>query len=195
MNSSFDFMNWWSHLDWSLHAFLILGILSLVALAFQAILSLMVGHDGDIGHDVAGGHDTGSAVFSIKGITAAFFGFSWTGVIVLINGGPVWAATLAGIVVGLAFCFGYLAAMRALLHLQSDGTFKIESTIGLVATVYTAIPPKGVGNGVVTIKTPTRLAQLKAYNTGVTALVCGQDVKITALHGAGVAVEPLQHPL
>jgi hypothetical protein len=96
-----------------------------------------------------------------------------------------------GVIVGLLFCFGYLAAMRSLLHLQSDGTFKIESAIGLVATVYVAIPPRGGGSGLVTLKTPTRLAQLKAYNTGLHALASGQDVKITALYGAGVAVEPL----
>ena len=181
-------MDWWNRLDWSLHIFLVLGILSLVALVMQAILSLAFGHHGDLGD----AHDTGSAVFSIKGITATFFGFSWTGVIMIINGFPVWAASLTGVVIGLALCFGYLAAMRALLHLQSDGTFKIESTIGHVATVYIAIPPKGGGYGAVTIKTPTRLAQLKAYNTGVTTLTSGQDVKITALHGAGVAVEPLR---
>lgn len=187
MTSSFELADWWAHLDWELHVFLVLGILSLVALVLQAILAMVFGHDGDL----AGGHDTGSSTFSIKGITAAFFGFSWTGVIMTINGAPVWAACLAGVVVGLAFCFGYLAAMRALLHLQSDGTFKIESTIGHVATVYIAIPPKGGGYGAITIKTPTRLAQLKAYNTGVSTLASGQDVKITALHGAGVAVEPL----
>jgi hypothetical protein len=187
MTSPFEFMNWWNHLDWSLHAFLVLGILSLVALVFQALLSLTFGHDGDVG-----GHDAGSAVFSLKGITATFFGFSWTGVVMLINGFPVWAASVVGILVGLALCFGYLAAMRSLLHLQSDGTFKIESTIGLVATVYIAVPPKNAGYGAITIKTPTRLAQLKAYNTGFTPLACGQDVKITALYGAGVAVEPLR---
>ena len=187
MSSPFEFADWWSHLGWALHAFLVLGILSLVALVFQALLSLTMGHDGD----VSGGHDAGSAVFSLKGITATFFGFSWTGVVMLINGFPVWAASLVGVVVGLALCFGYLAAMRSLLHLQSDGTFKMESTVGLVATVYIAIPPKGGGYGAITIKTPTRLAQIKAYNTGVTALASGQDVKITALHGAGVAVEPL----
>jgi hypothetical protein len=187
MTSSFEMANWWDHLDGELHVFLILGILSLVALFLQAILSMVVGHDGDIPTD----HDSGSAVFSIKGVTAAFFGFSWTGVVMIINGAPMWAACLVGVVVGLAFCFGYLAAMRALLHLQSDGTFKMESTIGHVATVYIAIPPKGGGYGAITIKTPTRLAQLKAYNTGQTPLASGQDVKITALHGAGVAVEPL----
>ena len=188
MTSSFEFADWWGRLDWELHVFLVLGILSLVALVLQGFLTLVFGHDHDIG---GAGHDTGSATFSLKGATAAFFGFSWTGVVMIINGAPVWAACLVGVIVGLLFCFGYLAAMRSLLHLQSDGTFKIESTIGLVATVYTAIPPKGAGFGLITIKTPTRLAQLKAYNTGVTALACGQDVKITALHGAGVAIEPL----
>lgn len=187
MNSSLGWADWWGRLDWELHVFLVLGILSLVALILQAVLAMTVGHHGDLGD----GHDTGSATFSIKGATAAFFGFSWTGVVMIINGAPMWAACLVGVIVGLLFCFGYLAAMRSLLHLQSDGTFKIESAIGLVATVYVAIPPRGDGSGLVTLKTPTRLAQLKAYNTSLHPLASGQDVKITALHGAGVAVEPL----
>ena len=188
MTSPFSFMDWWDRLDWPLHAFLVLGILSLVALVLQAFLTLAFGHDADT---VDAGHDTGSAVFSLKGITATFFGFSWTGVVMIMNGFPVWAASITGVFVGLGLCFCYLAAMRSLLHLQSDGTFKKESTIGLVATVYIAVPPKGAGSGTITVKTPTRLAQLKAYNTGTTALAVGQDVKVTALHGAGVAVESL----
>ena len=188
MNSSLGWADWWGRLDWELHVFLVLGILSLVALVLQAVLGMTVGHDGDIG---GADHDTGSTTFSLKGATAAFFGFSWTGVVMIINGAPVWAACLLGVVVGLLFCFGYLAAMRSLLHLQSDGTFKIESTIGQIATVYVAVPPRGDGSAVVTIKTATRLAQVKAYNTGLHKLPSGQDVKITGLHGAGVAVEPL----
>jgi hypothetical protein len=187
MTAPFEFSDWWGRMDWVLHAFLILGFLSLIALVMEAVVSLVFGHHGDFGGD----HDTASAVFSIKGMTATFFGFSWTGVVMIVNGFPVWLACLAGVAVGLALCFGYLAAMRALLNFQSDGTFKVESTIGLVATVYIAIPSRGAGYGAITIKTPTRLAQLKAYNTGLTPLNCGQDVRITALHGAGVAVEPV----
>ena len=174
-------------MDWVLHLFLILGILSLIALVMEAVISLMFGHHTDVGGD----HESASAVFSIKGMTATFFGFSWTGVVMIINGFPVWAACAAGVVVGLAMCFAYLGAMRAILHLQSDGTFKVESTIGLIGTVYIAIPSRGAGYGAVTIKTPTRLAQLKAYNTGLRPLACGQDVRITAIQGAGVAVEPV----
>src|ERR1700733_12303042 len=98
MTSSFEFADWWGHLDWQLHVFLVLGILSLVALILQGFMTLVFGHDHDIG---GGDHDTGSATFSLKGATAAFFGFSWAGVVMIINGAPVWAACLVGVIVGL----------------------------------------------------------------------------------------------
>ena len=190
MISPFNLADWWFHNSWELQTFLVMGILSMVALVLQAILTMTFGHDGDIGgidHDSGGG----SVIFSIKGMTAAFFGFSWTGAIVLLNGGPIWLAVVLGVIAGLLLCTGYLAGMRAINRLQSDGTFKLETTIGGVGTIYVAVPPKDAGSGLVIAKTKTRNVELKAYNTTLIPLEAGRDVKIVAVYGAGVSVEPL----
>lgn len=77
-----DFLNnWWENLNFELQIFYAIAIISLVALFFQIVLSLFFGmeHGADM-PDVAD-HDSGMGIFTVRGVTAFFTGFGWTGVV------------------------------------------------------------------------------------------------------------------
>ena len=77
-----DFLNiWWENLNFELQIFYGIAIVSLVALFFQVIMSVVFGmeHGADV-PDVAN-HDSGMGIFSVRGVTAFFTGFGWTGVV------------------------------------------------------------------------------------------------------------------
>ncbi|MDR1190747.1 MAG: hypothetical protein LBK60_03660 [Verrucomicrobiales bacterium] len=187
---------WWDGLDWSAQIFYGVGLLALFAVFIQVALTLFGVGDGDEaggGWDADGdaaGHSTGSFL-SFRGLTAQALGFGWGGAIGLKLGlTPLWAAA-AGIVAGLALGFLFLWMMRQLARLQSDGTFKLESAVGGVGTVYLTVPPQGEGTGEVVVKAAGRAVHCKAYNDAPTVIKSGDEVNIKALQGTGVLVTPL----
>lgn len=82
-------------------------------------------------------------------------------------------ALLAGIVAMVVV--GYL--MRALHHLSSSGTLVIGNAIGHQAQVYLRIPPKGEGQGKVTIELQGRSVELAAVTDGE-GIASGQVVQV-----------------
>jgi hypothetical protein len=73
--------SWWDALNFDLQIFYGIAIIALIVLSFQMILTLFFGmDDGTDAFDI-GQHDSGMGIFSVRGITAFFTGFGWTGVI------------------------------------------------------------------------------------------------------------------
>jgi membrane protein implicated in regulation of membrane protease activity len=183
--------SWWHSIAPEIQIFYAIGILAFFALVLQTAL-LLIGHGHeDAHHGGEAGHSLGSAVFSIKGVTATAFGFGWGGAILLHHGWPVWAAAIAGGAAGLLLAFAYVLALRSLRKLESTGNFQPASVIGLVGVVYLAVPPKGDGHGEVVVTTKDHREQLRAYNRGDQGIPAGADVRVLGLRGTGVEVEPL----
>ena len=92
--------------------------------------------------------------------TAAFFGL--TGLSLMQLGLPGWLALPIAIVVGLAAALGVAYTIRSMGRLEQDRSFKIESTLGLPATVSLGIPGERAGEGKIHLIAHERFQEFNA---------------------------------
>lgn len=133
-----------------------------VVLILQLILGL-VGMDGegvfdDGGADGADGLD----LFTVRALSAAAAFFGLTGLSLMQLGLPGWLALPIAIVVGLAAAFGVAYTIRSMGRLEQDRSFKIESTLGLPATVSLGIPGARAGEGKIHLIAHERFQEFNA---------------------------------
>ncbi len=185
--------SWWDTLNVELRIFYGIGILSLFSLALQVVMALFsgLGHDHEMtGHDAD--HSSGLGLFSIRGITAFFLGFGWTGVIALKAGWGLLGAIAAGIFVGFGLMVAIFFLLRTLLGLQSSGTLNYQNAVGLIGTAYTTIPADQKAGGQVEVLFQGRLTMAEALYRGQQPITPGTKVKIIDKMGhATLMVEPL----
>ena len=81
--------------------------------------------------------------------------------------------------------YGVAWIMRHLYRLKSDGTVRIERTLGQPASVYLSIPPKGNGTGKVTATLQGRTVEYVAMNASDEAISTGSEVVVTRVVGPG----------
>jgi membrane protein implicated in regulation of membrane protease activity len=188
-----DFINsWWDALNFELQMFYAVALISLVALFFQIILSVVFGmeHGADVPN--IGDHDSGMGIFSVRGVTAFFTGFGWTGV-VLTKQGIALPITLAiALVVGGGLMIAIFLMMRSFMRLQSNGNLDYANAVGQLATVYVTIPPVQRSGGQVETMIQGRLVTAEALQKGSQPLKPGTKVKVVERIGTStLIVEPL----
>lgn len=185
--------SWWNALNLERQIFYGIGLLALLGLAIQLVLSLFGGIDDH--EDFSGGdvdHSSGLGVFSIRGLTAFFLGFGWIGVIVLKAGYGLMAAIGCGLLVGAVLMVSLLLLFRSLLRFQSSGTLDYVNAIGQIATVYTTIPAGQKAGGQVELMLQGRLIMAEALNKSGQDLKPGTKVKVLEkISHATLVVEPL----
>ncbi len=185
--------------------FLLCAAIGGTILVCQAVLTLIglggdglhldvpsdVGHDfgGDVGHDVAVGHDLGGGdihadaahlgsadphhgsswtfgVVSFRTVVAAMTFFGLAGMASQSSGASATTTLLVALGAGAAAMYAVYWAMRCLYSLRSEGTARIERTVGLPATVYLTIPPQKSGNGKIQINLQNRTMEYLAVTAG-----------------------------
>lgn len=185
------FDTWWNALNLELQVFFGLGIIALAVLFVQLIFSLFGGMDHDYDLDPSD-HSSGLSFFSIRGITAFFVGFGWTGVIVLRAGHSVGAAILAGSAVGFSLMVLIFLMMKSMLRLQSSGTLDYNNAIGQIGSVYVTIPPNQQSGGQVEVLLQGRLTMADALSRSSEPLRPGTKIKVIEKIGhSTLVVEPL----
>jgi hypothetical protein len=106
---------------------------------------------------------------------------------------PLGSLTVAA-VSGLAALYIVGWAMRTLMRLRSDGTVRIENTVGQTAVVYLTIPGHRAGKGKITVTVQSRTMEYEAETEHET-LPTGAMVKIAAVSGPEtVEVVPAPEP-
>ncbi len=185
-----DFINaWWDALNFELQLFYGIAVVALAVLGIQVILSLFMGMDD--GMDV-GDHDSGMGIFSIRGITAFFTGFGWTGVICTKQGFGLPLTVFLALLVGGTMMVAIFVMMRALMRLQSSGTLDYGNAVGQMGTVYLTIPPVQRAGGQVETLIQGRLVTAEALQKGSVPLQPGTKVKVVERIGSStLIVEPL----
>lgn len=181
--------------------FLICAIVGGTLIACQFLLTLFGlggehdagGHDGpfgDAGHDVAGhdaGHDTSHdhqsswffGILTFKTLSAALAFFGLTGLACLQFGLEPVPTVLASVAAGLGALFLVGSLMRVLVRLNTDGTIRINHSLGSVGTVYVPIPAQRGGVGKVHVSVLNRTMEYKALTdqetlgTGTKVVVVG----------------------
>ena len=141
--------------------FVTLGSVSSFVLFVQMIFILLVG--GDVDFDLGEvGEGGGTGIFSIRSIGSFFVGFGWTGAMLLEKGYGVGVATLGGTIMGSIILSAFLAMMRWMQSLKSDGTVDYKNAIGNIGTVYIPISPRRKGIGQIEVQLQGRLTVVGA---------------------------------
>jgi membrane protein implicated in regulation of membrane protease activity len=182
---------WWDALDLELRIFYFIGILALFSLAIQTLLSLFTGMDDGLDISGPGEHSSGLSIFSVRGITAFFLGFGWTGVIALKAGAPLPLAIALGIGAGALLMFAILTLMASFLRLQSSGNLNYANAIGQIATVYVTIQPHLAPGGQVEALIQGRAVTTAALHRGDQAIPPGTKVRVTEQVGSSTLIVEL----
>lgn len=177
-----EFLNqWWDALNFDLQIFYAVAIVSLIVLFFQTLLSLVFGFEEGIDASNLGDHDSGLGIFTVRGVTAFFTGFGWTGVICTKLGLSLPVSVLLAILVGASLMSSLFLMMRAFLKLQSNGNLDYAQSIGQIATVYVTIPPSMKAGGQVQTLLQSRLTMAEAFQKGDIPILPGTKVRIMEL--------------
>lgn len=90
-------------------------------------------------------------IFSIQSIAAFAGAFGWAGLIGREHFGVV-GGLLTGTLAGTLIAAGVIAVFRQLRKFESDGTIGLDSMVGLEASVYVGLPPRGAGMGQIRVE-------------------------------------------
>lgn len=182
---------WWDSMNFDLQVFYGIAIVSLAVLALQLVLSFFMGVDD---MDMGGGmdvHDSGMSIFSVRGVTAFFTGFGWTGVICTEHGLGLPLTLLISLAVGGSLMVGIYMMMRSLMRLQESGTMDYGNAVGQMGTVYVTVPPVSRAGGQVETMIQGRLVTAEALYKGSQPLSPGTKVKVVERLGSSTLVVEL----
>ena len=190
--------DWWNNLTPELSVFYGIGLISLLVVVIQMLMTLF-GFDADgLGGDVnldVGDIDSGTGIglFSLQTLGAFFLGFGWMGVAAISNGASIMIGVLMAALCGVCAMLAMFYMIKALLRLQSNGNLDYSSVIGQEGKVYVTLPGNDEdGGGQIEIMIQGRLTTASARKHSEGPLKPGQRVRITALDGpTSFVVEPL----
>ena len=163
-----------------------LGIVGLVLVAIQGMLTIMFGHHGDLADGDAHGFPWGSFI-SLKTVAAMLLGVGFGGAFFSDKGFSLAFAAAGGIAIGLVLSLFFFALMNGFHRLRSDGTAQLWEAIGQRATVYMRIPGEEAAPGEVQVVFAGRMMNVPAFTRGP-ELPTGTDVLVISVHG-GNALE------
>ncbi len=92
---------------------------------------------------------------------------------------------------GAGAMYGVHSLMRAMGRLTEDGTVRVRKAIGLVATVYVPIAAHGKSTGKVQLSLQNRVMEYEAIAKASHSLATGTKVRVIAVEGNVLEVEPL----
>ncbi len=170
-------------------AFAVCAIVGGIIFMLKTIL-MFLGADADVDFDVdTGDMDGGFMWLSIHGLTAFFMMFGLAGLTASIQfkwSDPV--SLLLAFVVGVIAIVSLSFIKKKLLGLESDGTLKGESAIGVVGEVYLTIPEEGQGKVTVTVQGAKRV--MNAISVNKVKLATGTIIEVVSVsHGDVLSVK------
>ncbi len=146
-------------------------------------------HDGAM-HDGGNPADFGTLKFlTLQTIVTFLTVFGWVSIVCVSGGMQPVLGILIGAVCGLIMMFVVAKLIQMSGKLAEDGTLNLRNAIGETATVYVTIPPKGDGEGKVTMQLQGRFCEMDAVNAGDTSLASGKQVLVTDIIGDMLVVE------
>ncbi len=176
----------WADAPFSQQLFWAIGILGLALIILQAVLTLVIGHHGDINSDNSadghGGHGF-TTYFSLRSISAALLGFGFGGAYLDRIGLALYVAAAGGLGLGLLIGVAYVALLNSLRKLQSDGSMLLLiDAVGRNGKVYLPVPGETAGPGEIQVAFGGKLHNIAAFTKGPT-LPVGTFVRVDGLHG------------
>lgn len=147
-------------------------------------------HDGGDVHDGGNPADFGNLKFlTLQTIVTFTTVFGWVGIVCVSAGLAVPVSMLIAVACGLAMMFVVAKLVQVSAKLAEDGTINLKNAVGETATVYLTVPPKGEGEGKVTMQLQGRFCEFEAVNADSAALATGTQVLVTDVLGDTLVVE------
>ena len=211
-------MEWWESLSMFGRALACIAIPSTLLLLIQTILAMIgigggedsdAGFDADadadadfgtegadtiFGNDIPDGSDldtidAGLRLLSLRSIIAFSAVFSWTGLLLLRIGSPMWVTVAVSLAAGFAAMLLVAILIRQTMRLQADGTKNIRSALGRTGTVYLRVPATRGGTGKVTLLLGESYEELSAVTDEETDIPSGREVIVIGVSGSSVVVK------
>jgi membrane protein implicated in regulation of membrane protease activity len=135
---------------------------------------------GDV--HVAGDHadaDTSFKLLSVQGLTSFFMMFGLVGLALLRAGLHVLLTILGGAAAGLVTVAVTGVIFTQMKRLQTEGTIKIQNTVGSEGTVYLTIPKNGTGQ--VQVIAQGSLKIFDAVASHKNQIVTGEKVRVVGV--------------
>ncbi|MDY5941865.1 MAG: NfeD family protein [Eubacteriales bacterium] len=211
-------MEWWESLSMFGRVLACIAIPSTLLLLIQTILAMIgigggedsdAGFDADadadadfgtegadtiFGNDIPDGSDldtidAGLRLLSLRSIIAFSAVFSWTGLLLLRIGSPMWVTVAVSLAAGFAAMLLVAILIRQTMRLQADGTKNIRSALGRTGTVYLRVPATRGGTGKVTLLLGESYEELSAVTDEETDIPSGREVIVIGVSGSSVVVK------
>jgi membrane protein implicated in regulation of membrane protease activity len=167
-----------------------------VSAAVFLLVSLLFGHDHDADHDVDHDHGVdhegaaGMSFFSTKVLLMFATGFGAGGYFgTRLDMGPVGGAA-AGVGAGLIMAAAGYLFLNALYTRQGSSTVRMDGLVGREGIVDVTIAAEQPGQ--VSCSLPTGREIFTAYSAHRTLIPVGTSVRITAVTGPTIHVEPVE---
>jgi hypothetical protein len=157
-----------------------IGYIGLGLILIQLIVVFTLGHHGDM--DGGGDGFAWSNFISLKSVAAMCLGVGFGGAAFGQNGFSIWVAVLGGICIGLFFAIVFIALMKGLHRLRSDGTARLGEAIGRRAKVYLRVPGNESAPGEIQVAFSGRFMNVPAFTRGP-EIPTGADVLVISVHG------------
>jgi hypothetical protein len=148
------------------------------------------GDPAGAGEPGAGGHGSGLSpesamswfvgVLSFRTIVAAVTFFGLAGLAANARGTNPAGALVIALCSGVMALYAVAWTMRLLSRLRSDGTVRIQNTLGLTGVVYLAIPGHQAGRGKVTLTVQNRTVEYDAL-THQNTIPTGAPIQVVAI--------------
>ncbi len=181
---------WWDALTGDLQVFYLIGIISGVFLLAQLVL-MTVGVGLDFDFDIEGS-DADMGFLSLRSLTAFFFAFGWTGVLMKQGDQGTALSVIVSVVVGLAVFFLVALIWRKFATMNESGSIDYRNAVGVNGTVYLPVRANRAGPGKVEVLVQGRLRVIDAYTAAGEDLPAKTRVTVTeVVDPSTILVEPL----
>lgn len=178
-------IEWWSSLSLELMIFYGIGIIALLVVVLQMLMTLFGfdtdGIDGGFDVDFGDGYPSSSGIglFSSQTLAAFFLAFGWMGVALIQGGSSVFISTLVAAIFGFGTMLAMFFLIRKMLKLQSKGNLDYSSAVGEEGTVYVTLPGNNEdGGGQIQVMIQGRLTVASARKVDEGVLKPGQRVRV-----------------
>lgn len=186
-----QFGGWWNELTIAKQLFYGIGLLAGIVSIALAILAFIGMEHGDVA-DVTAVGGAGGGMFSIKPLTGFFLGFGWAGGLALDAGLSLTAALALAFGGGALIMVTIVGMIRAIYGFKSDGTARIDQTVGAVGTIYVTVPPRREHGGQVIVNFSGRQETFDALSAAERPIPSGYKVRVVSVvDGRTVLVESL----
>jgi len=159
-------MDFFSNLDPLLKSFWFIAIPTSIIFLIQTIMTITgtdatdgisADFDSNLEHT-----DAPFQLFSFRNLTNFLLGFSWTGISFFALIQNRFMLISLSLIVGAGFVAGFFLIIKQIQKLAEDNSFKIDSTINQIGSVYLTIPEKKSGKGKVQVSVKGSFHELDA---------------------------------